>query len=238
MVNDPNRWQTRPMSTVTRTARERARAEITQEIKAEARRRLAAEGAQKLSLRQVARELGMVSSAIYRYFPSRDELLTALIIDAYEAIGAHAAAAVDAVPADDPRGRWLALWHAVRAWALEHPHEYALVYGTPVPGYRAPQDTVEPASRIPLLMLGIAAGGRAPLAPPPGELTAQADAVAAEVAPGTPPGVVVGVVSAWTRLFGLLSFELFGHLKGSMDPAGAFFTYTAGQTANELGLGG
>ena len=70
-----------------RTARERVRAELTREITEVARRQLAAEGAAGLSLRAVARELGMVSSAIYRYFPSRDDLLTALIIDAYDAIG-------------------------------------------------------------------------------------------------------------------------------------------------------
>src|SRR6202046_3771698 len=89
-----------------RTARERARAELTREIKQEARRQLAASGAQGLSLRAVARELGMVSSALYRYFPSRDELLTALIIDAYDALG-EAAEAADSgvVPAADVRGR-------------------------------------------------------------------------------------------------------------------------------------
>src|ERR1700757_238703 len=81
-----------------RTARERARAELTREIKEEARRQLVTSGADGLSLRAVARELGMVSSALYRYFPSRDDLLTALIIDAYDAIGAAVEEAVAAVP--------------------------------------------------------------------------------------------------------------------------------------------
>ena len=76
-----------------RTARERARAELTDEIKAVARRQLATVGAQGLSLRAVSRELGMVSSALYRYFPSRDDLLTVLIIDAYDALGEAAEAA-------------------------------------------------------------------------------------------------------------------------------------------------
>ena len=80
-------------ASASRTARERARAELTREIKQEARRQLAAHGAEGLSLRAVARELGMVSSALYRYFPSRDELLTALIIDAYDALGEAAEAA-------------------------------------------------------------------------------------------------------------------------------------------------
>ncbi len=106
------------MSTI-RGARERARVEVTAAIKDEARKQLAAEGAAKLSLRAVARELGMVSSALYRYFPSRDELLTALIIDAYDAIGEVAesarAAADRARPHPAPYAeRWVAVAGAVR----------------------------------------------------------------------------------------------------------------------------
>ena len=106
-----------------RTARARARAELTAEIKAIARRHLAEQGAAGLSLRAVARELGMVSSAIYRYFPSRDHLLTALIIDAYDALGEAAEQAESAAPADDLMARWLALASGARAWALANPHE-------------------------------------------------------------------------------------------------------------------
>lgn len=133
------------MSTV-RGARERARIEVTAAIKDEARRMLAAEGAAKLSLRAVARELGMVSSALYRYFPSRDELLTALIVDAYDSVGAAAERAEAAARAAGapPRTRWLAICEAFRAWALAHPHEYALIYGSPVPGYSAPSTPSAP----------------------------------------------------------------------------------------------
>src|SRR4051812_14415371 len=120
--------------------RARVRAEMTDEIKELARRHLATDGA-NLSLRAVARDLGMVSSAIYRYFPSRDDLLTALILDAYNALGETAEKAVSAVPADAHATRWLAVASSVRGWAVEHPHEYALIYGSPVPGYRAPEDT-------------------------------------------------------------------------------------------------
>src|SRR5271169_5158994 len=95
-----------------RAARERARAELTREVKQEARRQLAAHGAQGLSLRAVARELGMVSSALYRYFPSRDALLTALIIDAYDALGAAVESADTAQPRSDLRGRWRAICHS------------------------------------------------------------------------------------------------------------------------------
>src|SRR5215207_9080182 len=109
------------------TARERVRAELTTEITDAARRQLAEVGAAALSLRAVARELGMASSAVYRYFPSRDDLLTRLIIEGYDALGAAAEAADD--PADPPLDRWLAVCRTVRRWALAHPHEYALLYG-------------------------------------------------------------------------------------------------------------
>ena len=124
--------------------RARVRAEMVDEIKSVARRHLAVDGA-NLSLRAVARDMGMVSSALYRYFASRDELLTALIIDAYNSMG-EAAEHADAGVTDrsDLVGRWLAVARALRAWALARPHEYALIYGSPVPGYAAPADTVGP----------------------------------------------------------------------------------------------
>src|SRR5690242_5730832 len=143
------------------TARQRARAELTREIKEAARRQLAETGAPQLSLRAVARELGMVSSALYRYFASRDDLLTALIVDAYDAVGTAAERAEAAADRADLLGRWLATARAVRAWALEQPHEYALIYGSPVPGYRAPVDTIVPAARIPALIGGILSDGYA-----------------------------------------------------------------------------
>src|SRR5262245_34519433 len=104
--------------------RERVRREMTEEIKQTARRQLAADGAPNLSLRAVARDLGMVSSAIYRYFPSRDELLTALIIDAYNSMGEATESAEAAVDRTDLLGRFVAVCHAIRNWALDNPHEY------------------------------------------------------------------------------------------------------------------
>jgi AcrR family transcriptional regulator len=88
----------------------------------------------------------MVSSAVYRYFPSRDDLLTALIIDGYNALGS---AAGDADAACRATTRRLVACRAVRDWALAHPHEYSLVYGSPVPGYQAPEQTAGPATRSP-----------------------------------------------------------------------------------------
>jgi AcrR family transcriptional regulator len=229
------------------TARERARAELTREIREEARRQLGQTGAPGLSLRAVARELGMVSSALYRYFPSRDDLLTALIIDAYNALGEAAEAAAAADPGRGPRARWLAACHAIRAWALANPHEYALIYGSPVPGYQAPQATIGPASRVPRAFLGVlrdavAAGAlRAGDGPAlDGALADQAAALAAALAESgaaaVPPAVLVRAVIAWAQLFGMISFELFGQFVGSLEPADAAFDYAVAQLAEFVGL--
>jgi len=253
------------------TARERARAELTREIKEEARRQLADVGADTLSLRAVARSLGMVSSALYRYFPSRDDLLTALIIDAYNAVGDAVEAAAASVAATEARARWVAVCRAARDWALANPHEYALIYGSPVPGYRAPEATIAPAARLPLAFLRVlrdaAATGRlaAPrrdAAPAPevrdcapgvgvrehaptglpldGPLARQAAALAAALdEPGAtrvPPDALVRAVIAWTQLFGMVSFELFGQFVGSFEPADAFFDHAVAQMAAFVGL--
>src|SRR5689334_6273551 len=143
-------WHTGRMSAA--GVRARVRAEMTEEIKTVARRHLASEGA-NLSLRAVARDLGMASSAVYRYFASRDELLTALIIDAYDAVGAAAERAVRDVPGHTEK--LVAVGLAVREWALAEPHQWALIYGSPVPGYQAPPDTIGPATRVILLIVSI-----------------------------------------------------------------------------------
>lgn len=249
-----------------RTARERARVELTREIKEAARRQLATVGADGLSLRAVSRELGMASSALYRYYPSRDDLLTALIIDAYDALGAAAETAI-AQPRPEAgveagagvgayRARWVAACQAIRGWAVANPHEYALIYGSPVPGYRAPEATIGPAARVPLAFAGLLAeavagaavtsvADRGPVIDPGGPLAAQAAALSAVLAgdapagtgtPVVPPDMVVRAVIAWAQLFGMLSFELFGQFVGSFEPADALFAYGAAQLAAFVGL--
>ncbi|MER7182391.1 TetR/AcrR family transcriptional regulator [Streptomyces hyaluromycini] len=221
-------------------ARARARMEVTTAIKDEARRQLAAEGAAKLSLRAVARELGMVSSALYRYFPSRDDLLTALIIDAYDSLGEAAETAHAAAAGAAPAQRWVVVCEAVRGWALTHPHEYALIYGSPVPGYSAPDTTIPPAARVALVLIGILreAFERRGLArtPVPAELAPEARRMADELVPGLPPEVAVAVAAAWAQLFGLVGFELFGQFKGVVEERERFFRHAAAQLAHGVGL--
>lgn len=226
--------------TTVRGARARARVEITAAIKAEARTQLAAEGAAKLSLRAVARELGMVSSALYRYFPSRDDLLTALIVDAYDAVGAAAEGAAAETAGQRPLVRWTAVCRAVRAWAIEHPHEYALIYGSPVPGYTAPQDTNAPAARVGLVLVGIAReaheGEGVALPPLPDALRPEAVRITADMAPDLPPALVVALVAAWSQLFGLVSFEVFGQFHRLVEDRDAFFATAARRLGQDVGL--
>src|SRR5699024_8515 len=138
------------------TARQRVREQITREILQAARTRLSTQGPSELSLRAVARDIGMASSAVYRYFTSRDKLLTALLVVAYDELGA-AAEQADAEVSDrsDTRQRWLVTCRAIRGWARGHPGDYALLYGSPVPGYAAPTETIEPATRVALTLAGI-----------------------------------------------------------------------------------
>ncbi|PWI41738.1 TetR/AcrR family transcriptional regulator [Streptomyces sp. ICBB 8177] len=228
---------------VIKGARERARVEVTAAIKEEAGRQLAAEGAARLSLRAVARELGMASSALYRYFPSRDDLLTALIIDAYDSLGESAEAALaeskDAVAAE----RWTAVCRAVRKWALEHPHEYTLLYGSPVPGYHAPQDTVAPAARVGLALAAVArdaqASGelRSPAAEAlPERVRTDVERIAADLGTDLPEPAVAGLTAAWSQLFGLVGFEVFGHFHNVVEARDEFFDHSCAALAHQVGL--
>jgi AcrR family transcriptional regulator len=216
-------------------ARERARAEITREILDAARRHLATDGAPALSLRAIARDLNMASSALYRYFESRDALLTRLIIDAYDSLGAAAEAAEAPVDRNDLYARFAAICHAVREWALAHPNEYSLIYGSPVPGYVAPPDTVAPATRVTTLLMRIIIDGTSQDGVPAADLqaddatTAQTLApILSQLPPGIPAPLVQRALMVWTALFGTVSFELYGQLHQVVadSPADrdAFFT--------------
>ncbi len=227
-----------PTGSAAPTARARARAELTEEIKACASRHLAEQGAAGLSLRAVARELGMASSAVYRYFPSRDELLTALIIDAYDAVGEVAEAA--ATGKGTMVKRFTAVAMAIRAWAVAHPHDYALVYGTPVPGYAAPRDTASPAARVSLAALQVVADGAAAgevdvsvRRPMPIPKATRSDMARLRVAASIdlPDEVLLRVLLAWTTVFGTISFELFGHLHTVVEDYEAFFRHQVGRAA-------
>ena len=219
------------------TPRATARQAVLTRITDEGRRQLARDGAAALSLRSVARELGMVSSGIYRYVASRDELLTLLIVDAYDDLGASMERAVRRA-SDDQRERWRAVCTALRRWATGHPHEYALVYGSPVPGYAAPPDTIGPARRVYAALAAATPDaapvtGRRALDP---SLADDARAAAAELGLGLAAGAVLSMFGTWMRLFGTVSFELFGHTHGVIADHDAFFAHQVESMADALGI--
>jgi AcrR family transcriptional regulator len=231
------------MASAPRTARARVRDELTREIKDVARRQLDEFGSAALSLRAVARELGMVSSAVYRYFPSRDELLTALIVDAYNAVGSAAELAEAGVRRADYAGRWLAVSRATRAWAVAHRQEYALIFGSPVPGYRAPTTTVDPAARIPLLLLGIlteaartGALGRSADGTIPRPVRADMKGLREAVSADLDDEHLASALMAWTQLIGTISFELFGHLHNVIHDYEAYFDFQMRRSFRQFGF--
>lgn len=226
------------------------------EIKAIARRHLETDGA-NLSLRAVARDMGMVSSAIYRYFASRDDLLTALIVDAYNALG-DAVETADAAVSDRSqlRARWLAAARGIRGWALTRPAEYALLFGSPVPGYAAPDDTIIAASRTPVVLVRILADGLASGAltgsgavQPRGQaepaaagrrltdaVRADLDRARGDIAPGLPEELMLAAMAGWVQLFGTVSFELFGQFNNVIEARDEFFDAQIGLMADLMGL--
>lgn len=225
------------------TTRARVRAELTAEILEAGRAQLAEHGAAGLSLRAVARDVGMVSSAVYRYFPSRDHLLTALIVDAYDSLGTDVERAVTGLPTGNFERRWLTVCRSVRAWALAHPHEYALIYGSPVPGYRAPEDTIGPAARVALVLVQLlidatAAGavdGPALHGPLPRPVRSDLARLRDTFA-GVDDAVIVRALAAWSALFGLVSFELFGQFHNVIEANTGYFDVAARELGAFVGL--
>jgi AcrR family transcriptional regulator len=232
-----------PLPSAPRRARDRARAELISEITSTARTHLAEHGAAALSLRAVSRDLGMASSAVYRYFPSRDALLTTLIIEAYTSMSDACALAHDEVDPADLLGRWRSIAHAARQWAKANPHEYALIYGSPVPGYAAPADTIDPATRVAGLLMALTNDIEASGAPAPdatGTLTDglsdQLDALQAGAGIAIASTRLLNGIAAWVLLFGMINFELFGQFHSIFDDADDLFARQVDMAAKGLGL--
>ncbi len=226
------------------TRRARQRAAAIGEIKALARRQLAEQGPGALSLRAIAREMGTASSALYRYFPSQGDLVTALCVEAYDSLAGALTAARDARPPGDHAGRWAAVCRAYRRWSLENHSDFALIFGTPLPGYHAPEEvTAAAAGRS----LGVAAGvftaavragaadpGRAQI--PAGLKTgALWGALAGDSVLATEPTLAGIVLSAWASLLGYLVAEIFGSLTALICDTGLL--YQAHVRTVMLGMG-
>ncbi|MFC9223440.1 TetR-like C-terminal domain-containing protein [Streptomyces hygroscopicus] len=215
-------------------------------IKATARQLLVKLGAGGLTLEAVAREGGLAAADVEAVFPHRDDLLTALLIDAYNDSGAAMEQADQAArDAHAPAGaRLLAVTRALRTWSFANPGEFTLIYGSPVPGYHAPQDTVPPASRTPAVLAGIVRS-----ALEAGELTPPRRAVpgpplllpaALELFGGAPKAPFSDVIERgivlWSNLIGLLVFQVFSRTHDSVRDESAFFDYAIAVAAEGIGL--
>jgi len=228
-----------------RTARERVRDEVTKEILVVARAHLARDGGAALSLRSIARDLGMAPSALYRYFDGRDALLSALILEAYGALAdeAEKASAAAYRGSVGPAARWLAVPRAMRTWALARPHEWGLIFGSPVPGYRAPEETVVPYTRLATALVRPVVDaleqGDLDVADDGGESAPLRHALAPvhdALLPGCTVTTVQRTLHAWATLIGAVSLEVFGHWRKTvLDPA-LFFDVTMCDAARLIGL--
>ena len=203
--------------------RERLRASTVSDIKEVARRHVTATGAAALSLRAIARDLGMSAPALYRYYDSRDALLTDLLVDCFVSLAETLETARDAHPEDDVAGRLTGAALAYRTWSLAHPAEFTLVFGAPVPGYAAPEGgpTAEAAWRFGHVFLELVVQAwheRRFRVDAPQQLDPALVAAleGAREGFGLPAEVPVGVLALWLQgwgqLHGLISLEVFGHL--------------------------
>jgi AcrR family transcriptional regulator len=212
-------------------------------IKDVARRLIAEKSVSGLSLREVSREMGLVSSALYRYFATRDDLLTALILDAYNDLGQSVERAGARVARADAYARWRASARAIRRWATKNPHGYALIYGTPIPGYAAPKETIEAAARVARVLGAILSENRRTAARSAPKHSKGSDVGRylkleglAAIMPGVAPEEYLKALMAWTTIFGFLTFELFGQYVGSVKNASLMFDRVVDELAVSLNL--
>jgi len=209
-------------------SREESRRRTTAAILAAARTAIAQHGAAGLSMRAIARDVGLVSSAVYRYFPTRDALLTTMIIESYGNLaGALAAASEEAAD-------WRAPGRALRDWARSVPHEFQLIYGTPIPGYRAPPETIPAAAAVVAPFLAVA-GGATPAAFSGSMIEAQLQPLADDL-PGANPAGVAAVVTELAALVGFVGLELAGHFVGVAEPGDALYEAMLERQVGSLGL--
>jgi AcrR family transcriptional regulator len=218
------------------TPRARYREQTRKEIKEAALRQLAAGGSDALALTRIAKEMGLSGPALYRYFTGRDDLLNALVRDAYDDAATAIGRAAAMSSGRRPRARLHALAGAYRSWAVAQPHRYLLTAGTPLPGYTAPADTLKRARAVlgPFLPVFAAADPAAAMLPLVRQMAdwmeqdaAVADWVAqqANTRDSTAGGrALAGAVLAWSGMHGVVSLEAAGRLTGMGHRPEALFT--------------
>jgi AcrR family transcriptional regulator len=225
----------------------RERSETITQIKTVARQQMAEHGTAGLSLRGIAREMGITAPAIYNYFPRLEDLITALIVDAFNSLAEAMDAAEAASPSDRPYDKIMALCLAYREWAIAHPTVFQLIYGNPIPGYHAPEELTIPLARRPFLGLfrwfirahqagELVIPAEYQVVPP-----AMVEGIAAwkRLSGIEMPDALLGLLmSGWARIHGAVLLELFGHLEPLVGSGGSFYRYELEAFAERLELGG
>ena len=184
--------------------------------------------------------MGVASSALYRYFPSRDQLLTVLIIESYDDIGSIVEHADANCSRNDLVGRWRAVSRSLRTWAIANPSDYGLIFGTPVPGYEAPTDTIAPALRYTNVLLhllaDVQAAGCTPLITLPATkgVSTEYKRVRANLGIKLTDEMILAGLAAWAALFGAISFELFGHVDTVFTNPEAHFLALSDMLGNQM----
>ncbi len=203
---------------------------IQQEIKVVARSQMAQHGTAGLSLRAIARDMKVSAPALYRYYPNLDALITALILDGFNALADALEIAETGIPADQPKTQLRAALLAYRAWALAHPIDFQLIYGNPIPGYEAPREVTVPAASRALEILGrctdraVSAGVltlRAEFTKMPASVRAHLDQMARQY--GSTAEVLHTCMVGWTRIHGAVQLELYGHTPSVVGDPAAFY---------------
>ncbi|WP_411105017.1 TetR-like C-terminal domain-containing protein [Streptomyces sp. cmx-4-9] len=200
-----------------------------------------------LDLDGLAEDAGVDVTTAHEVYPGEWDLLTDLVLDAYHAMGAaaeHTAAPGGPAPRQDPLTRWVEVCRNVRRWALDHPHEYALIWAAPVPGYSAPPETMAAGARTVLALLATLhqaqeAGTLATHAGDP-ELSEgmrrNVEPLTSGLLAGLPDPVVARMLTAWTQLHGMLGFEVYGHIAGVAADPEAFYVHAATSMGAYVGL--
>jgi AcrR family transcriptional regulator len=225
-----------------RPRREESRANLAEEIKRVAREQMAEHGTAGVSLRGVARAQEITAPAIYNYYPRLDDLITALIVDAFTDLAAALEEASASAPGGTNRDAIFAATLRYRSWALERPVEFQLIYGNPIPGYIAPFEITAPLARRPFAALGryfLAAWQSGELALPatmahiPESIRRHMETWLGLDAPVEP---LYAVIAGWTRIHGLVTLELFHHLQPVIGDTEALYRHEVNAYLDQLGL--
>ncbi|MEM8529893.1 MAG: TetR/AcrR family transcriptional regulator [Chloroflexota bacterium] len=230
---------------MTLTRRERLHTATREEIKTIARQHMAVEGAAALSLRAIARDMGMSAPALYRYYESRDDLITALILDAYNALADRIQMTMSKYPEHDYANRLYAGMLAYRSWAVTYPADYILIFGNPIPGYQAPGEATTQAARRTneIFFQELQNAWQANALTIPTEYTELIPQFHEQIVGDPhryggqiPQPLLEILLTVWCKLHGMISLELYSHLQPIIGNPGELYRFEVLVWLRRMGL--